>query len=95
MQLDDLDNPIRTVIEIVGLNDLLDFSLDIFVDLLFNLGLLREDILKKLLEEWDILSDELGQVHITKGSAHEHFFFCSGIFSELGTGGSEYGKNVS
>jgi hypothetical protein len=43
-----------------------------------------------------VLSDELGEVHVSEGTGHNHLFVSARNFSPLGVSSStEYGENVS
>jgi hypothetical protein len=96
IKLNDLDEPRVNLLKAVLVVVLLDTLFNIFVDLLLDIRLFWENILKKRLEEWDVLSDELRQVHISQGTAHDHFLVSAWDLSSLGvTSSSEYRKNVS
>ena len=84
------------MLEAVLSHQFLDSLLDIIVDLLLDVGLLRENISKQGQEKWDVLSDELGEVHISQGTAHDHFLVSTWWLSSLGvTSSSQDGQNVS
>jgi hypothetical protein len=96
IELDNLNEPLWFIQQVVFSQELSDSSLDFLIGLLLNISLIWEDISEKRKEKWDILSDELGQVHISQGTSHDHFLIGTWWFLSLGvTGSSEYGKNVS
>jgi hypothetical protein len=57
--------------------------------------LLGENIGKQGLEKQHIISDELGEVHISQSTHTEHLLVTFKIFSLGGTAGSQDGENVS
>jgi hypothetical protein len=96
VELDDLDEPRVNMLQAVLNHQFLDGLLDTVVDLLLDAGLLGEDISKQGQEKWDILSDELGEVHISQGTAHDHFLVSTWWLSSLGvTSSSEHREDVS
>jgi hypothetical protein len=96
VKLDDLDEPRVNMLEAVLVHEFLDGFLDTFIDLLLNAGLLREDISQQGQEQRNILSDELGEVHISEGTAHDHFLVSTWWLSSLGvTSSSEHREDVS
>ena len=96
VKLNDLDEPLWLIEQVVLSHELSDGTLNFLIGLLFDISLSWEDISEKRKEEWDILSDELGQVHISEGTGHNHFLISTWWLGSLGvTGSSEYGKNVS
>jgi hypothetical protein len=49
-----------------------------------------------LQEKRNILSNELGKIHISKSSCHDHFFISTWRLRSLGvTGSSQYRENIS
>jgi len=73
---------------------------DSFLSLLVTLGwdsqLLGENILDQRQEKRNILSNELGQVHVTKSTSDNHLLVSTWWLSSLGvTSGTQDGKNVS
>jgi hypothetical protein len=96
IKLDDLNEPILDLREVVLLDQSSNSTLYFFVDFLWNVVLFWEDISQERQEEWNILSNELGKVHISQGSCHDHLLISSDWLRSLGvTSSSEYGKNVS
>jgi hypothetical protein len=66
------------------------------VNIINHVLLLGEDIIDELSEERNILSNELGHVHISESTGNDHLFIGSFLFITLvGTSGSEYGQNVT
>jgi hypothetical protein len=73
VELDDLDEPLWLVEQVLLSHELSNGLLDLLIGLLLDISLSWEDISEEGKEEWDILSDELGQVHISQGTGHDHF----------------------
>ena len=96
VKLDNLNEPFLLVLEVSFLHEVSDILFHFFVFLLGWVIILWEDILKKGSEKWNIISDELGQVHITKGTCDNHLLISTWWLSSLGvTSGTQDGENVS
>jgi hypothetical protein len=72
-----------------------DTGFHIGVDFLLWLLLLGENIGKQGLEKQHIISDELGEVHISQSTHTEHLLVSGDIFSLGSTTGTEDGENIS
>lgn len=88
VQLNDLNEPLRSFNQVVGFKESLNGSLNFLVDLFRNVGLSWEDISNKRLEKRLILGDELGEVHISQGTSDKHFFVSVGALGTLNVTGS-------
>ena len=96
VKLDDLDEPVLDFTEVVLLDESSYSTLDLFIDLLWNVALFWEDISQQGLEKWNILGNELRKIHISQGSSHDHLFIGTDWLRSLGvTSSSKDGKNVS
>lgn len=58
IKLNNLDEPIFDFHQVVFLQKSSDSRLNLFIDLLWNVALFWENILKQLQEQWDILGNE-------------------------------------
>lgn len=83
IELDDFNEPLGSFDKVILLEEHTDGSLNLLVDLLRNVSLLREDISYQRLEEGLILGDELGKIHISQGSRHNHLFISAGRLSSF------------
>ena len=68
LKVNDLDILLRLFNQVVGLQESLNITFDFLVNHLENVSLPGEDISDEELEEGLVLSDELGQVHISQGT---------------------------
>jgi hypothetical protein len=96
VKLDDFQEPLGFVDKVDSLNVGFDRLFNLLVRLGWDACLTREDILNEGCKERLILGYELGKVHITEGTSHNHLFVGASGFSSLGvTSGTEHRQNVS
>jgi hypothetical protein len=73
VKLDALHEELTLVFEVLGSKVLPNCFFHLSVLLLRDVGLLGENVSNQRSEERQILGYELGQVHVTKSSCHNHF----------------------
>jgi len=94
--LDNLNEPIFNFKKVLFFKQSSNSSFNFFINLLWNVLLSWENILKQLEEQRNILGNVFRKVHISKGSCHDHLLICTWRLRSLGvTSSSQYGQNVS
>ena len=96
VQLDDFDVPGFDVFKVESVAKNSDLIFNSLIGLCGDAGLFGENVSNERGEQRLILGHELGQVHVSKGTGHNHLFVSSRNFLSLCvTSGTEYGENVS